>query len=151
MSAAKPPQNRVLLRGRLGFLAILALCWLVELLQLPHLLFGEDAGFNWLRILFRTGAVLAVWAWVHFTTKPLLARLHHLEEFIHVCSWCRKFGHQGNWIAMEDYFDKRLRTRTSHGICPECAQEQFADIDSILDEPATPTKSANREVDRVSS
>ena len=149
MSPAKPPQNRVLFRGGVGFLVIVALCWLVELLQIPHLFFEEDAGFNWYRVLFRTGTVFVVWAWVHFTTKPLLDRLHHLEEFIHVCSWCRKFGHQGKWIAMEDYFDTHLRTPTSHGICPECAQVQFADVDFTLEEPAPTTASASREVDHV--
>lgn len=151
MSSAKRPYKRVLLRGALGFFAIAALCWVVEFLQIPHLFFDEAAGFNWFRVLFRTGIVLAVWAWYHFTTKPLLERLHHLEEFIHVCSWCRKFGHQGNWLAMEDYFGSHLHTRTSHGICPECAQEQFADLDDCSVDPVSASSSTNREKDANAS
>lgn len=89
------------------------------------MLFGEPAEFNWLRVLGRTAVVLAVWGWVHLTTRRLLKRLHHLEEFLLVCSWCRKVGHEGEWLTMEEYFGSKFDTPTSHGICPECAKKTF--------------------------
>ena len=116
----------ILSKATVGFLVIIALTWLVEIIRLPHLLYGEDAEFRWARVLFRTFVVLGIWAWVHFTTRRLLRRLHELEEFLLVCSWCRRLGHQDRWLTMEEFFDSRLATETSHGICPECAQKQFA-------------------------
>jgi hypothetical protein len=145
MNPSKPVAEPILRRAAIGFSAILLLCWLVELLQVPHRFFDEAAGFNWFRVLFRTVVVMASWGWVHFTTKRLLKRLHHLEEFVLVCSWCRKFGHHGNWLAMEEYFGSQFHTKTSHGICPECAKHQFEDFETEFDEvrngpdPAVPT------------
>lgn len=133
MSPPKSSVGPILRREAVGFSLITALCWVVELLQIPQLLFDEPTGFNWLRVLFRTAVVLAIWAWVHFTTKRLLARLHHLEEFLLVCSWCRKLGSKGDWLKMEEYFGSNFDTKTSHGICPACAQEQFADLDMDAD------------------
>lgn len=109
-----------------GFLVIIALTWVVELIHLPHLLYGEPAEFRWARVLFRTFVALGIWAWVHYTTRRLLRRLHELEEFLLVCSWCRRLGHQNRWLTMEEFFDSRLATETSHGICPDCARQQFA-------------------------
>ena len=67
--------------------------------------------------------ILAIWLWVHLTTKRLLKRLHYLEEFMHVCSWCRKVGHEGQWLTTEEYFGSKFATQTSHGICEECARK----------------------------
>jgi hypothetical protein len=60
---------------------------------------------------------------VHLTTKRLLKRLHYLEEFLLVCSWCRKVGHEGEWLTMEGYFGSKFATETSHGICSERAKK----------------------------
>ena len=125
MTTPKPFADPILRRGAIGFLLIIALCWVVELFQVPHLLFGESAGFKWFRVLFRTAIILSIWVWVHFTTKRLLKRLHYLEEFLLVCGWCRKLGYQGQWLAMEEYFGSKFDTKTSHGICPGCLQEHL--------------------------
>jgi hypothetical protein len=112
----------ILLRESIGFSVIILLTWLAEIVYLPHLLYAEPAEFLWGRVLVRTGVILAIWAWVHFTTRRVLRRLHELEEFLLVCSWCRKVGHEGKWLTMEEYFGSKFETETSHGICPECAE-----------------------------
>ena len=77
------------------------------------------------RVLFRTVVILAIWLWVHLTTRRLLRRLYHLEEYLLICSWCRKVGYEGKWLSLEEYFGSRLNTETSHGICPECSGKQM--------------------------
>lgn len=109
-----------------GFSALLVIMWIVEILRLPHHFFGESADFLWSRVLARTATLLVIWLIVHFTTRRLLRRLHELEQFLLVCSWCRRVGHDGAWLTMEEYFSSRFATETSHGICPECAAQQFA-------------------------
>lgn len=120
--------GKFILRGQaIGFSVLVALMWVVELLRIPQLLYGEGSmDFAWARAFGRSLVVLLVWWPVHLTTKRLLARLHQLEEFLLICSWCRKVGHQGEWLTMEDYFDSKFSTETSHGICPACAKKQLA-------------------------
>jgi hypothetical protein len=118
--------HSILRREAFGFSLILLLVWLTEIIGVPHLLFGEPAGFVWTRVLFRTAVILVIWAWVHWSNHRLISRLRRLEEFLLVCSWCRKVGHEGKWLTVEDYFGSHLNTETSHGICPACAATQLA-------------------------
>lgn len=111
----------------IGFALLIGSVWLVELLHIPHLLYGVAAEFSLPRVLLRTGVIVAIWIWVHFTTRRLLRRLHELEEFLRICSWCRKLEHNGTWLTIEEFFDSRLATETSHGICPACARKQFTE------------------------
>lgn len=67
----------------IGFMLIIALGWLVEVARLPHYLFGETFNPSWKRAILRTLVIGVVWAWVYWMTKPLLKRLHDLEEFVH--------------------------------------------------------------------
>ena len=115
----------ILRREAAGFFFMIALIWLTELIRLPHLILGEPPEFNWLRVLMRTAIILGIWGWVHLNTRRLLRRLHELEGFLLVCSWCRRVGHERQWLTMEEYFGSQLATETTHGICPDCAQQQI--------------------------
>ena len=108
-----------------GFGFLLSLMWIAELLHLPHYLFGDSTESMWPRLLLRTVVLLGIWLIVHRSTSRLLKRLHELETFLRICSWCRKVDDQGEWRTVEDYFDARFETGTSHGICPACACTQF--------------------------
>jgi hypothetical protein len=109
----------------IGFSVMLLFVWATEALAIPHHFFGEPPGFLWTRVIFRSVVILSIWAWVYFTTRRLIKRLHHLEEYLLVCGWCRKVGHQGEWLTMEEFFGSQLQTETSHGICPECSVKQL--------------------------
>lgn len=121
MTPSQTSGRSILKKEAVAFTSIIVLTWLAEIIYLPHRLYGEPAEFLWGRVLVRTVVIIAVWAWVHFATRRLLRRLHELEEFLLVCSWCRKVGHEGRWVTMEEYFGSKFETETSHGICPECA------------------------------
>lgn len=106
----------------IGFSMIVVLIWITEYFHLPHFLFIEEKLFNWPRASLRSVVVMLVWLAVHVATRRLLKRLHQLEEFLLVCAWCRKIGHNNEWVSMEDYFGSALSTPTTHGICPECSR-----------------------------
>lgn len=110
----------------MGFLVLITATWLVEILGIPHTLFGGPAEFLWTRVLGRTAGIGLIWLFVHLTTRRLLRQLYELEKFLRICSWCRRVGHQGHWLTLEEYFNSRFATETSHGICPDCAAQQFA-------------------------
>ena len=72
-----------------------------------------------------TVVTLAVWLPVFVLTKRLVAHLYYLEGFLRVCAWCRKIGHEDKWFPIEEYFSKGFAIKTSHGICPKCAEDQL--------------------------
>jgi hypothetical protein len=118
---------KFILRGQaIGFSTLLAIMWAMELTGMPQRLFGDPPEYMWMRLLTRSLVLGVIWLIVHLTTKRLLQRLHELEGFLVICSWCRRVGHDSEWLSMEQYFGSKFNTETSHGICPECAERQLA-------------------------
>src|SRR5581483_6564240 len=104
----RPPKgksNRVLWVEATAFSLIIILSWLTEAFRFPHLVFGEAFVPNWHRALLRTIVLATIWYWVHSATAKLLKRLHYLEEFLRICSWCRNVCYEGEWITMEKYLN----------------------------------------------
>ncbi len=128
MKQTKKGWNSILWIEAFGFSLIITLSWLTEMIRLPHLIFGESFVPNWDRAILRSVVVVAIWVWVHLATQRLLKRLHYLEEFLRVCSWCRKVCHDGKWLTMEEYFNSKFATQTSHGMCPECMKEAVKNL-----------------------
>ncbi|MDE3067171.1 MAG: hypothetical protein KGJ60_06415 [Verrucomicrobiota bacterium] len=123
MKQTKEKSDAILWIEAGGFSSLIMLCWLTEMIRIPHLLFGEAFAPDLRRAVLRSVVILLVWAWVHSATKRLLKRLHYLEEFLRICGWCRKVCHDGEWLEMEGYFSSKFATRTTHGMCPECLRK----------------------------
>lgn len=128
MQRQKRRRNSILWVEAAGFSVIIVMSWLTELFRIPHYLFGEPFVPNWDRAILRTIIIGAIWVWVFFITKRLLRRLHHLEEFLRICSWCRKVCHNDQWLGLEDYFNSKFATRTSHGMCPDCLKKKVEEL-----------------------
>ena len=128
----KSPLAKVLVHQSVGFLAILALTWLDELLTLPSLLFGDQPYiFSFQESALKTLIVLAVWFLMIGSTRRVLSRVRYLEGFMRVCSWCRRIDFKRNWISLEEFLQKGFDTPTTHGICPTClAKHQAAFLKS---------------------
>ncbi len=127
---AQGKSNRILWVEATAFSLVIVLSWLTEAIRLPHLLYGEAFTPNWYRALLRTVVIVLIWIWVHLATKKLLRRLHYLEEFLRVCSWCRKISYGNEWIEMERYLNSKFATKTSHGMCPDCLRKKKDEIAS---------------------
>lgn len=104
-----------------GFAAIVGITWADEFLGFPRRLLAERIALDWSEALAESAIVLFVAVPTIFLTWRQSRRLHRLEGFLHVCSWCHKVGGEGDdWVALEEFALTRLNTRTTHGICPEC-------------------------------
>lgn len=126
VAISRYPSAKFILYGQaVGFSCLIALVWTVELLHLPHRFFGDSIDGMWPRIGLRTAVLLGIWFLVHMTTSRLLRRLHELETYLRLCAWCRKVDDAGEWRTLEEYFENRFNTDTSHGICPACATNHF--------------------------
>ena len=120
--------NRVLWVEATAFSLLIALSWLTEVIRVPHLIYGESFTPNWHRAVIRTVVILLIWFWVNLATRKLLRRLHYLEEFLRVCSWCQKVSSGNEWIGMETYLKSKFATKTSHGMCPDCLRKTKEEI-----------------------
>jgi hypothetical protein len=128
MKAEKIARN-LLLGEALGFASLIALSWLDELADLSARLFGSAPGHDWHEAALETVVIAAIAVPTFLLSWRLARRLVYLEGFLHICAWCRRIDARQEWISMEDYFQRELKTNTSHGICPECAakfEEEYA-------------------------
>ncbi len=130
---ATPPLDKVLLYQSVGFLAIIALTWLDELIALPSLIFGEQSFiFDFRESALKMLLVLAVWFMLIGSTRRVLAHTRKLERFMRVCAWCRHIDYKGNWISMEKFLQQGFETSTTHGICPQCLAKQQAAVQKAI-------------------
>jgi len=128
MDSQKSP-NKILWIGAIGSLAIIALSWADEWIQPLAVLFhGTQQVPNWRECTTETVVVAAVWAVTFVVTRRLVRRLRYLEEFLRICAWCKKIDLGNEWGSLETYFDAKLKTKTTHGICPTCAAKQREEI-----------------------
>lgn len=117
--------TRIELYQNLGFLGIVLLCFVDDLLQLPTLLFSNHPfAFVYRRSTLDMLVVLAVWLLVSRSTHRVLARVQYLEKFMRVCAWCRRIDFKGEWMPLERFMEQSFDTPTTHGICKECLHKQ---------------------------
>ena len=115
-------QSRILWYQSLGFLVIIALSWLDELISLPRRLFGGlPTAPDWHEAALETALTLAVWLAVFLVTRKLLRRLYYVERLVRICPSCRRVGNGDEWMPMEEYFARGFDQRTSHALCLDCA------------------------------
>ena len=117
--------TKVLLYQHVGFLIVILLCFLDELLKLPALVFSDHPfAFMLRRPTLEMLLFLAVWLLVSSSTRRLLQRVRHLESFMRVCSWCRRIDYKGEWLPLEQFMELGFDTPTTHGICQDCLEKQ---------------------------
>jgi hypothetical protein len=114
-------RRRIFCYQSIGFIAIIAVCMLDELIGLSTLVLGDQNYIiDFRESITKALIIFVVWFLVVGSTGRLLAQMRYLEKFTRVCSWCRRVEHKGNWMAFEQFLKLRLDTSTSHGICQEC-------------------------------
>jgi hypothetical protein len=122
--------TRIVLYQNFGFLGILVICYLDDLLKLPALIFSDHPfAFLYRRSTLEILLVLAVWFIVSASTHRILRRIQYLERFMRVCAWCRRINFKGEWMPLEEFMRQGFDTPTTHGICKECLQTQQAAIE----------------------
>ncbi len=125
-----PQVRRVVLFQNLGFMAIIILGVLDELIRLPGLIAAHHPFAFLLQLpTLEVLLTLAIWYLVSTSTRRVLEHLHYLEGFLRVCAWCRRINYKGDWMRLEDFMQQGFDTPTTHGICPECFEQQKAAAD----------------------
>jgi hypothetical protein len=61
--------------------------------------------------------------------QETLSRVKQLEGIIAICSYCKKIRNDTNsWDQIETYISSHSEALFSHGICPECYQQQMEEL-----------------------
>lgn len=59
--------------------------------------------------------------------QDALAEVKALQQFLPICSYCKKVRDDQNyWSQIESYISKHTGTKFSHGICPDCYEDNLA-------------------------
>jgi hypothetical protein len=113
----------------IGFLALAALVWMDELLDLPHVLFGAPASPHRVEeALLESVVVLLLGTAVSAWTIRAARRVAYLESFVVLCAWCRRVHYGDAWLSVEAFLAQH-QARTSHGLCPDCERRlETADL-----------------------
>ncbi len=126
---SKRHSTLVLLCETAGFLAIVALSWLDELIGLPYLLYGGAPHHpDFRESAMESVVVMVVAIPILVLSRRLLSRLFYLEKFLKVCAWCKRVDTGDRWIPMDRYFEVGFSQRTTHGMCPECFEKVKSEI-----------------------
>ena len=121
--------SRILWYQGFGFLAIIALTWLIKYFDLLGYFGGEDAdSVLWRESILETTLVILVAIPALVLTKRLVSRLHHLEGLLRVCAWCKRLEDDDEWVPLEEYFRHNFHMQTSHGMCLTCAENMKGQI-----------------------
>ena len=60
--------------------------------------------------------------------------IRQLKDIIPICSYCNKVRNDGDyWERVETYIKERTGSRFSHGVCPECFDDQVKILDGLVD------------------
>ncbi len=106
-----------------GFLLIVAIIWMDELLDLPHLMFdAARTPVRWGEGFLESVLTIAVGSAVVLTTYRAFRRIEYLESLIVMCAWCRRVRAKDEWLSVESFLERQHQSHTSHGICEGCAK-----------------------------
>lgn len=126
----KPPPKqsiywqKALVWQSVGFLIMVVLTWSDALFDLAHAILGfPHRPMDLNRTALVTAIILMLWMISGYRIYVVVSRLSYLENFLHVCAWCRKIEYQDNWLSLEEHFVRKTGRQPSHGICPECLRK----------------------------
>jgi len=109
-----------------GFLIVIIVLWLDEILDIPAVLFGgQPTPINYTENMIETVLVGSLAAIVVIMTRRLLEKIRYLEGILPVCSFCKKIRKDDRWVNIDSYIRDHSAVEFSHSLCPECREEHY--------------------------
>ena len=104
----------------MGFVFIIAICWVTELYDPP---------FNQSQVLAETISIILIGGITVYFTWQLVRRIKYLEGFMVICASCKRVrGADGKWVSLEATISRKSDLQFSHGVCPECAEKLYGEF-----------------------
>jgi len=112
-----------------GFVLVLILLWMNELLDLPYELLGAPATpVNWRESVLESIVVVVLGVGALSWTYRATARIRYLEGFVRICITCKRIHVDDKWIPIELYITDHSEAVLSHSVCPECKEAHYAKV-----------------------
>lgn len=125
------PQQSILIWQILILMLFLGLTTANEILDLPHLLLGDQAT-TWSQ---RSGEItVEVMIFVIVTGvgiylfRRLMRRIRILEGFLPICASCKKIRTGDQWQQIENYISAHSLVQFSHSLCPDCQDKFYPEL-----------------------
>lgn len=123
MTTGRDASRRMLALETVGFPLIVAITWMDELLDLPHLMLGAArTPVRWGEGILESLLTIAVGMAVVAISYRAFRRIEYLESLIVMCAWCRRVRSGEEWLSVEHFLERQHHSRTSHGVCEGCAK-----------------------------
>jgi phosphoserine phosphatase RsbU/P len=74
----------------------------------------------------------AIWMRLRVAERILAftRQIRQLGELLPICAYCKKIRDDGTyWKQFESYIQEHTGSNFSHGVCPECFEEQLKELD----------------------
>lgn len=117
-------------------LLFLALTGTNEVLDLPHLFFGDRAT-TWDQRLGEIIIEVVIFSLVVGLEVSLFRRLFNrirlLEGFLPICANCKKVRTDTQWEQIEAYISRHSPVSFTHSICPDCREKLYPGLFSSED------------------
>ena len=121
--------KKIVLIEIIGFIGILLIVWLDEIIDIPHLIFRTSATPpNYPESFFESFLIILLAISIIILTQTILKRLKYLEGLLPICSFCKKIRSKDNWIPIEEYIRNRSEADFTHSICPHCMEVNYYDV-----------------------
>ena len=121
--------KKIILIEIIGFIGILLIVWLDEIIDIPHLIFRTSATPpNYPESFLESFLIILLAITIIILTQTILKRLKYLEGFLPICSFCKKIRSKDNWIPIEEYIRNRSEADFTHSICPHCMEVNYYDV-----------------------
>jgi hypothetical protein len=122
VSTPRDVTRRMLFLEGVGFLLIVVIIWLDEILDLPHVLFrATPTPLRMGEGMLESSLTVLVGVVVVTITYRAFRRIEYLESLVVMCAWCRRVRAGSNWVLVEEFLERQHHAKTTHGICDGCA------------------------------
>jgi CHASE3 domain sensor protein len=58
----------------------------------------------------------------------ILLRLEKLQQVVTICAWTGQVKHEGRWVRLDEYLERRFGMSVSHGLSREAADKMAAEV-----------------------
>ena len=128
---SKKPLKKLIILQILVLILFLTLTTTNEILDLPHLLMGDQAT-TWNQ---RSGEIAIevvifslIIALEVVLFRRLFDRIRILEGFLPICASCKKIRSENQWEQIEAYISRHSLVSFSHSICPDCREKLYPEL-----------------------
>ena len=124
----------------IGFSLVILFLLGNEIFDIPHIVFGSPkTPTNWTECASEAFIVFVLALFTSLSTYSLIKKIRLLEGLVPICSNCRQFRVNDQWVSPEKYLSIKTDAMLTHGMCPSCLRKLYPDVaEAVLNHQSLP-------------